>query len=201
MKLYLFSILIFVVLNLISINLISKGFDFSGIKLDHVVIRGSSNVSDFKLVYVNDHSVVHQIVPDENTDNSIYFKIPVEYITAANHLMVSDFRALIHADKYPEIEIAISKNQIESIINDDQNESIQVKIIIAGKANLYTIPFFMGKLPGSYKYLMGKTSLHLSDFDIQPSKKIFGLIKISNEVIVNFRINFNALELTQIETF
>ena len=170
----------------------AKGFNYSDIVLDHVVIQGSSNISDFMLTYINDQSGHHNLSAFEVNDSTVYFNIPVDYITASNRVLVSDFRDLIKAKNYPYIVISISKRQIEAIAKGKKSDNLKFDVTIAGHSNTYSIPFFVGRLPGSYEYVMGKTNLQLTDYNLEPAKKIFGLIKISNEVFINFRINFKS---------
>lgn len=177
-----------------------KGLEYPGIQLDHVVITGTSNVSDFKFLYVNEDQNQQWLDP-YTSGSSLLFSIPVDDITASNRLMVSDFKALIHADFHPHIHIEVDQKQIIAMLNGEEFKDIKVKVTLAGIAKIYTIPLFSGLVPGRNRYIMGRTSLLLSDFQLEPRSKIFRLIKIGNEVFINFRINFHPLEITQIDSF
>jgi hypothetical protein len=179
---------------------LAGGTGYPGIQLDHVVITGTSNVADFKLVYVNEQQNFQGHIPD-TVPSFVIFRIPVDSITASNRLLVSDFKALIDAAQHPTINIEVDRQQIVPIFNGEEMPDIKVRVTLAGISNWYTIPLFTGLVPGGSRYIMGKTSLKLSDFHLEPKSKIFGLIKISNEVFINFRINFSPTELTQIDRF
>lgn len=47
-------------------------------------------------------------------------------------------------------------------------------------------------IPDNFEYIIGEVYIRFTDFGVEPTKKIFGLIKISNEVFINFRINFKS---------
>ena len=67
---------------------------------------------------------------------------------------------------------------------------IEVEVRIAGIGKLVKVSYSKGVLPGNYRYAIGTTSLNLSDFELKPSEKLFGLIRLNNKVIINFRFNF-----------
>jgi len=157
--------------------------------LDHIFIAGGSNFTDYKLTYTNKGYLIH----NETNANTVSFKIPINEITAPNVFMLSNFRELIQAKQYPYIDISVSKNQVASIINGDQISKITVTIGITDKTNIYIIPFFVGSLPNKDKYIMGNACLYLSDYNIKPYPKIFGLLKIRDEVFINFMIKFKVV--------
>lgn len=185
-------IIIFLVVLLFGLKANAKEFDYSGIVLDHVVIQGRSNISDFMLTFMNDRTGHHNLVADEVSDSTVHFKIPVEYITASNRLLVTDFRKIIKADEYPYIDIRVNKQEIKSIAVGQKSDNLKIVVTLAGESKSYLIPYTLGRLPEDYEYIMGKTDMCLTDFDLEPAKKIFGFIKISNEVFINFKINFKS---------
>ncbi|MBN2806644.1 MAG: YceI family protein [Prolixibacteraceae bacterium] len=192
-----FCIICFLIPNSIAL---ARELGYPGIQLDHVVITGTSNVADFKLVYINMQQNLQQ--PASGPFPSLLvFHIPVDSITASSKLMVNDFKALIHAAQHPLINIEVDQNQIVSIVEGNEMTTIRVKVTLAGISNWYSIPLFAGIVPGGTRYIMGRTTVNLSDFNLEPKSKFFGLIRIGDEVFINFRINFSPTEITQINKF
>ena len=177
------------VLILVGLRSGAKEFNYSDIVIDKMVICGSSSISDFILTFIGDKDKRVANVCSEN-DSIISFHIPVECISASNQLLINNFQEFIKAREYPNINVAIDKKQIQDIIKGGENDLLSFNVTISGNSNVYRIPFTLGKFQGNYKYVTGRVNMRLTDFNLKPSKKIFGLIKVSNEVFINFRINF-----------
>lgn len=200
MKILILASIIIVFLLLPNSSIHGKGIVYPGIQLDHVVITGTSNVADFKLIYVNQQQEL-KWQQANSAATSLIFNIPVDDITASNRFMVSDFKELVHARENPYIHIEVDQRQINPIFDGDVVSEINLKVTLAGISKWYTIPLFSGMVPGGNRYIMGRTIMNLSDFQLEPKSKIFGLIKIGNEVMINFRINLNSTVFTQIDRF
>ena len=160
------------------------------IYLEQMVIIGNSNISGIKLSFRSDHLSKNQLVSGVIEDGMVVFYIPVDNITAKNRLMLNDFRDLIHADNFPYIKLAISNEQMINLTNKHFSECINVDVTLAGLSKTYHIPFYKNCSNDNSSYITGNADLYLSDFNIYPDKKIFGLLKLDNKVFINFKINF-----------
>jgi hypothetical protein len=61
-----------------------------------------------------------------------------------------------------------------------------MKITIAGITHFYRIDCTVVTCSGNY-FLMGAQRIKLTDFDIEPPEKFFGLVKVSDEINVSYR--------------
>lgn len=157
------------------------------INLEKIDIFGTSNITDFKLTFINTHHIKSKYYIHEQ-NGIINFAIPVESIEGSNRLMVNDFRSLIKAVEFPYINLYIGFDQLESIINGEVLDAIDVDVNIAGILKNYNVTFFKDCL--NENNISGSTALLLTDFNLSPGSKFFGMIKLDNKVFINFKINF-----------
>lgn len=157
------------------------------INLEKIDIHGTSNITDFKLTFINtQHKKSKYYTLEQN--GVVNFAIPVESIEGSNRLMVNDFRSLIKAVDFPYINLYIGFDQLESIINGEIIDAIEVDVNIAGKLKNYSVAFYKDCV--NENNISGSTALFLTDFELSPDSKFFGMIKLDNKVFINFKINF-----------
>ena len=98
---------------------------------------------------------------------------------------------MLDAPKFPYIKI-----EIEPIAAADFDETtgltnFKTKISIAGKTHDYLIPCELVDCEKSGKVIKGVMELELSDFKIDPPKKVFGTVKLSDEVFITFAFQYH----------
>lgn len=163
---------------------------------NYLKINGESNVNQFSFVYNarNDKSGRH-----EAHQETIEIKIPIKEFRTSNPMMYQDFLNLMKEDKHPVIRVTISRNQLENWLSDDQNPCPELNITIAGITRKYQIDCSISQCSEKL-YLRGEQLLHLTDFRLKPPEKLMGLVKVNDEINVDFGfiINFTpANELTK----
>lgn len=94
-----------------------------------------------------------------------------------------DFHALIKTEDYPFILLELKK----LTMNSPKEAVADVLISIAGKKKNYKLPveIIEGEIP-QYK---GNLSLNINDFNLEPPKKMFGLIVVKEDIDINFNLN------------
>ncbi|MCM4158312.1 YceI family protein [Antarcticibacterium flavum] len=94
-----------------------------------------------------------------------------------------DFHALIKTEEYPSIFLELKKLKMIT----DKSAVADVLITIAGKKKNYKLPVEIidGEIP-QYK---GNLSLNINDFNLEPPKKMFGLIVVKEDIDINFNLN------------
>lgn len=159
---------------------------------NYISIRGSSNVNEFKLV--NKHPLNGQKGTFDKDQQFRNIKIPVEGFTAENKRMVDDFRKMVNAGENPYIQIALQKRELADFEETSGMTNFNTIITIAGTSQKYVIPLeIIPELHSGYT-VKGSFSLELTDFGIQPPEKLFGLVKVKNDVFITFTFKFDSEE-------
>jgi polyisoprenoid-binding protein YceI len=100
--------------------------------------------------------------------------------------MYEDFLILMNASEYPRIKVSFSKQQLKKSLQHTTNVNCpDVRITIAGITRIYKIQCSMVKCADDL-YLRGEEMIRLSDFKLKPPAKLLGLVKVNNEINVNF---------------
>jgi hypothetical protein len=104
--------------------------------------------------------------------------------------ITSDFRKMLKADVYPCLVIRfLSLDEIRSgmVVKG------QVLVELAGKKKVMDVSYScIQSTPDQFR-LRGVRVMKFSDFALEPPRKIGGLIRINEEIKVNFNLNFRKL--------
>jgi len=157
---------------------------------DEVVITGSTNMNQFSLNYREKN---YSAVPAPGGKNHDRFKIsiPARKIKAESKMMLNDFLEMINARKYPVIAITLEEGIADKVLADSSLLH-QVGLTINGITNSYHVRSRSVECDPGQWCLSGKFTVNLSNFEIEAPKKFFGLVKVEDEVFINFRILFSA---------
>lgn len=115
--------------------------------------------------------------------------VPVKDFRCDNKIAFRDFLTLLKADEYPDLTIAIPWKVIEQLRHRNSVRLRDITINIAGVSKEYDI-VCTAENAGPDKILAGTIRIDLSDLDITPPVKYFGMVKIKEEVIVKFGLGF-----------
>jgi hypothetical protein len=147
-----------------------------------IKIHGSSNVNQFH--FSHDNPVIESASGNFKTEN--YIRIPVNGFNASNNKMLSDFHDMVNAEKYPDIHIEIEPGKTADFDETSGRTRFRSKISIAGKTNEYIIPSEISTCQVSGYMLKGNLMVKLTDFGIEPPRKVLGAVKVNNEVFISF---------------
>lgn len=160
----------------------------------YISIRGSSNINEFELI--NPHPAINENKSGvENKSRYLNIRISVDEFTSTNERMVHDFRKMVQESKYPVIKISIENRDLADFEETNGLTNFGIIITIAGKSQEYTVPCEVFSTLNSGHMLSGNFSVKLTDFGIEPPEKLLGLIKVNNEVCINFLFNFDSEEV------
>lgn len=162
---------------------------FSRYMFDQVHILGKTNVNDFHMEYrENDFC---EVPGDFRKGNSmVEIEIPADQIEADSKLMLNDFLELINADKYPTITIEIDSDEI-TFDQAGESDLKTIGISMNGITKQFRSQTFSDACFGNQWCLTGELKIKLTDFNIKPPNKFFGLVKVRDEIFINFRILFS----------
>ena len=157
-------------------------------------IYGTTNVNTFNCVlnFENVNSIVQTSYTLRN--NRLFFentelKLDNSCFDCGNNMMNKDFLEMLDSDNHPYITFQLK----EVVVNPKQKDEIYAfaSITLAGKTKLYSIPLTLKKIE-SIK-AVGCLSIKLTDFELEPPKKVLGLIVVNDEIDINFDLNVQAL--------
>lgn len=157
----------------------------------HISIHGSSNVNQFQLINYNPKIVrLSDKGDDEKRDQRI--EISVNQFKGANKRIREDFLEMVNASKYPFIIMTIEPRNLEECRKTKGLSDFKTKITIAGVSQRFVVPCRVDTCESSGYVLKGSLEVKLTDFGIDPPKKIFGLVKVNNEVLIDYVFRFQT---------
>jgi len=183
LKSYILTALVF-----ICVILSAENNQYPTIIFDQIVIHGQSNINEFSLYLTNELNSPKELKNKLINDGLIEFDIPVKYFKSDKRYLECDFRKMIQEDEYPDIRFLINKEEFDLINSSSIVKQINAIITIAGTTRKYPILVEMINYKESEKQVCGKVELLLTDFHLEPTSKIFGLIKVENKVVIDFRL-------------
>lgn len=169
----------------------------------YLKIQGKTNVNNFSCSFKDE-------IPKDTIDVSIrqngdklvltnaVLKVPVNGFDCGNPVMNNDLQNLLRQEEHPQIIIrikSIEPSQLTASAGDLGFTDLGyawVEFELAGVKNEYRIPL------NSYnelidQYYLGKKTINITDFKLTPPKKFLGLVKVEEEITIDFRLNLNFL--------
>lgn len=157
---------------------------------NYINIAGRTNLNQFRLY----QDVADNFIFTEARHSKIRIdeygilelRIPVLNFEASSKFVYRDFIELLDASKNTHIIIILKKNEVRKLSNQSHSDTIEIGVILNGISNYYKIPGQTKNCTDGSKFISGIKTLKLTDFKLEPPEKSFGLIKVENELIVNF---------------
>lgn len=112
--------------------------------------------------------------------------LPVKDFKCDNKIAYKDFLSLLKADIYPDMTIELPGKVLQQLRNSDEVVLRNVTINLAGVSKEYDIVCTAEDSGSGDKVLSGTIMVGLTELDITPPVKYFGMVKIKDEVIVKF---------------
>ncbi len=152
---------------------------------DQILITGKTNLNHFQMYY-RDSSFTEIPGP---TKNHLRISIPARKIQAESKMMKNDFLNMINAHDYPAIVIILDSD-LTTGSTFNSGSLYRIGLMLNGKTNQYQVRLTSGDRFKDQWFISGRLKMNLSSFGIEPPQKFFGLVKIEDEVFINFKILF-----------
>jgi hypothetical protein len=150
-----------------------------------VLIQGSSNINRFEFIHETP-----RLVSNKQQSNRFNWQqeviVPVKEFTGGNQHMRKDFLELLKATEYPVIQIDIEPKNTEAISSPAEKRDLNATITLAGHTHKYVVPCKISACDSSEILINGSLKVNLTDFNIEPPKKVLGTIKVNDEVFITF---------------
>ena len=184
---------------LLSIAQSNEGLtDICYIENSEIVILGTSNVTDYscKLFDLSNNSCI-------KISSTIYGKkiklenaiitLDANGFNCDNELITRDFYKAIKGDEFPKIMVQFHEFTLVNEVADSptqENVPYQLSINLAGETNNYSSKLKSLEVTQDQLTISGRVDLLMTDFNIVPPSALFGTIKTSNEISIDFLITF-----------
>ena len=161
-------------------------------------IEGRSNLSSFCCQvtrYLETDTM--QYVKNETTRQFIFtnscLTIDINNFDCHQRIITNDFRKTLKADQNRFLKIQfISLDAFD--VRNQQTVKGKVEILLAGQVKCTTIDFKTNTTNTGLIQMNGTKTLLFSEFNLHPPKKMAGIIKIKEEIRVNFQLFFKPVE-------
>lgn len=151
-------------------------------------INGKSNINQFTCSNIEPVSFYSKNVSYKNDQHCLFFENAFLKIASNNfdcgiRKLTEDFKELIRADQYPNLEITL-----HSISDIKKSMMSSMTIGIAGVYKAVHMPITLHRMDSLYK-VSGSITLNISDFGLQAPSKLFGMIKVDETVKIDFELH------------
>lgn len=161
-----------------------------------ILINGTTNVNRFQCGLnqpaLNDSIVVKNIWSNQKLDfEGLRLIYKIEDFECGIQAMNADFQELLKADSEPYLLLQLNSITLHSGNDafEELNVDAEVEIYMAGVEKKIEIPG--GKVynhSSAQLTLKGKKGLLMSDFEITPPTKFFGVVKVTDNIEIEFEI-------------
>jgi hypothetical protein len=161
-------------------------------------IEGRSNLSSFCCQvtrYLETDTM--QYVKNETTRQFIFtnscLTIDINNFDCHQRIITNDFRKTLKADQNRFLKIQfLSLDAFD--VHNQQTVKGKVEILLAGQVKCTTIDFKTNATNTGLIQMNGTKTLLFSEFNLHPPRKMAGIIKIKEEIRVNFQLFFKPVE-------
>lgn len=145
-----------------------------------IKIKGKSTVGDYNC----DNSLIKKdsVFLNLNKRNSIAAQIPMSAFDCKNRIMTKDLQSTVKVKKYPNSFVTISE-----IKPCAKNYKCNLTFLITDK----TLKYKDFILKTSDNKIQGSLNLNFSDIGLEPPTKMAGLIKVKDEIVIDFTLYKN----------
>ena len=161
-------------------------------------IEGRSNLSSFCCQvtrYLETDTM--QYVKNETTRQFIFtnscLTIDINNFDCHQRIITNDFRKTLKADQNRFLKIQFLSLDAFDVRNQ-QTVKGEVEILLAGQVKYTTIDFKTNATNTGLIQMNGTKTLLFSEFNLHPPKKMAGIIRIKEEIRVNFQLFFKPVE-------
>ena len=197
---------------LIYISIFLFSFETFGQKSDHtsrasdctnfIQINGKTNLNNFFL----EQNIRGNYLCGPGNSEWMYqpelskyeMRIPVSKFEANNPFVYHDFLSLIRASEYPYIRILIDEDDFQNIYSNKNSFNSDVQISLAGVTKTFSIECMVTACNYPNMIISGTKIIKLTDFKLDPPEKSFGLIKVKNELSINFEFKLPDNLITKV---
>ena len=160
-------------------------------------VNGSTNINTFSCIVAN-NAPSDTIIFIANKDGSEVMagnvSLDIFGFDCHNPMMTLDLRKTLKAKDYPVMKISfISLDKIPVLKPTQEGIKGWVNIELAGVTKKYEVSYKVWMDNMKVIHLIGDRTVNFSDFNINPPKKLGGIIRANDKLDVEFSLNMKAI--------
>ena len=176
--------------------------NFQILEQSKLSLDGSSNVNKFTCNCLERFAPMSYTLTTSADRTQVFFehttlRMTTTKLDCGNKMMNKDMYQTLKASEHPTITIELRKATFPpGVIIDDCAEWVEMNaetvITIAGKARKVPLKIKARNLAaGRYQFRSSQT-LQMTDFGIEPPVAVMGMVKVKNEITINFDLFVSA---------
>ncbi len=160
-------------------------------------IEGSSNINDFRCditEYLKNDTLHYNM---EDRSNRLNFtnscvSLDIKRFDCHQKYITNDLRKTLKADQHPILKIQFLS--MDNFVAEADNYKVNgtLDIVLAGVVKRINVQFLVKKEAGRMQ-LIGEKQLKFADFGLVPPRKLAGLIRINEDIKVNFQLRLRPI--------
>jgi hypothetical protein len=124
--------------------------------------------------------------------------LPVSSFDCMSNVMTNDLRKTLKFRDYPRLNIYfVSLKKYPALTQAEETIYGTVNIELAGCSKRYEIQYLISMDADQVIHLIGRQQIRFSDFNLTPPRKLGGIIKAEDELVVTFYINLKVATAAQ----
>jgi hypothetical protein len=182
-----------------------SGFDKAASRMKWVILKectvkvnGSTNVNRFSCSisgYPNaDTLLCYSNATDVPVTMLGRLTLPVTGFDCLNAMMTNDLRKTLKAKEFPNLRIHfLSLEKYPALTGMQEAITGVVGVELAGVIKKIEVRYKISTDNQGIVHLVGNQSIHFSDFNLIPPRKLGGMIRANDQLDVEFQINFRII--------
>ncbi|MDR9418582.1 hypothetical protein [Gracilimonas sp.] len=153
-------------------------------------IKGKSNVNEFQCqseheLHQDSLNYFYRVSGDTVLVDGVQLNLQIDQFDCGKRAINKDFRSTLKYEEYPFIEIILN----ELVVSDSTSlipKEAKITIRIAGEERHYTVTLNTFSSREESFTVGGNKILRMTDFGLEPPSPMFGLIKVQDELDIQF---------------
>jgi len=170
-------------------------YKVTGTKDNVVKISGKSNVHDWTMIAENPVCEANfgPVSAEAGVPKNLVllnFSVKSKSLKSESESMNNRTYKAIKADAYPDIEFKLREARITPLQKNSFIVNATGALTIAGVSKLITLQVNGEVKAGNTILCTGQKEIKLTDYGIQPPSFMLGAMKVGNDLIISFTLNF-----------
>lgn len=178
-------------------NMVGKDYTFQILPQSYIVINGSSNINKFTC-RVNRPADVTPLKFSIQSDYSVTMngsiKVNVGEFDCKQRVLTNDLRKTLKEDTYKQMTVYFAS--LDQLPLDSRKEQVingRILIELAGIKKAFTVPLVFVQTEDGMFQLKGSRRFSFEDFNLEPPKKVGGIIRVKNDFNTTFVLNLKQI--------
>lgn len=163
-----------------------------------VVIKGNTNVAPYQCSLNQPPAFDTLDVYSYTKDDLFYLenaiiKLPAQSFFCDNKMMTDDFLEALKADVFPHVSLEFTYFKLKQPLAHmplQKNIPVKFYVTIAGVKKAFYSTYDEIRLADNILFLSGNISISMGDFNITPPSALFGAIRVSDKIKMQFNVRF-----------